>query len=107
MRVLVASIKGCVEKAAISSCRATYLNSTYVTNDLVNANNTDDVQIKANCKRIPMKYAKLENVVYDFGEMYSQLNTKIAHAAKTCDIYVIPTCACQESSQKLAFRDGI
>lgn len=38
-----------------------------------------------------MQYAKLDDVVYDFGAMYSQLDSKIAHAAKTCDIYVIPT----------------
>jgi len=91
MRILVASIKGGVGKTAIASCLATYLNSTYVTNDLVNANNSDDVQIKANSKRIPMQYAKLDDVVYDFGAMYSQLDSKIAHAAKICDIYVIPT----------------
>lgn len=91
MRVLVASIKGGVGKTAISSCLATYLSSAYVTNDLVNENNSDDVQIKANCKRIPMQYAKLDDVVYDFGAMYRQLDSKIAHAAKICDIYVIPT----------------
>ncbi|MFT7008351.1 MAG: cellulose biosynthesis protein BcsQ [Colwellia sp.] len=91
MRILVTSIKGGVGKTTISSYLATYLNSTYVTNDLVNENNSDDVQIKANCKRIPMKYAKLTDVVYDFSAMYSQLDSKIAHAARICDIYVIPT----------------
>ncbi|MBL4900085.1 MAG: hypothetical protein JKX76_10695 [Colwellia sp.] len=39
MIILIVSIK-----ASIS----TYLSSTYVTNHLVNANNSDDIQIKAN-----------------------------------------------------------
>ncbi len=91
MRILVASIKGGVGKTAISTGLATYLNSTYITNDLVNANCSEDIQIEANRKRIPMQYAKLQDIVYDFGAMYTQLDSKIAHAAKICDVYVIPT----------------
>jgi cellulose biosynthesis protein BcsQ len=91
MRILVASIKGGVGKTAISTGLATYLNSTYVTNDLINTKNSDNFQIEANRKRIPMQYAKLEDVVYDFGAMYSQLDSKLSHAAKICDVYVIPT----------------
>jgi cellulose biosynthesis protein BcsQ len=91
MRILVTSIKGGVGKSSIASCLAVYLGSLYVTNDLISGNNADENLIAPNRKRIPLVFSRIRDIVYDFGAMYSQLDSKIAHAADLCDVFVIPT----------------
>jgi cellulose biosynthesis protein BcsQ len=91
MRILVTSIKGGVGKSSIASCLAAYLGSLYVTNDLISGNDGDVRQIEPNRKRIPLVYSREQDVIFDFGAMYSQLDSKIAHAADLCDVFVIPT----------------
>lgn len=91
MKILVTSIKGGVGKSSIASSLAVYLDSLYVTNDLISGNDGNEKQIEPNRKRIPFIYSREQNVVYDFGAMYSQLDSKIAHAADLCDVFVIPT----------------
>jgi cellulose biosynthesis protein BcsQ len=91
MRILVTSIKGGVGKTSIASCLAAYLDLLLVTNDLIHSNGDDVKQIKPNTKRIPLVYSRVQNIVYDFGAMYSEMDKKIAHAAALCDFFVIPT----------------
>jgi cellulose biosynthesis protein BcsQ len=91
MRCLVVSIKGGVGKSSIALNLASYTNGSYITNDLVTCNNSKAIQIEYNKKVIPLAYSKIQNAVYDFGAMYSQIDPKVSHATKLCDVIVIPT----------------
>lgn len=91
MRYLVVSIKGGVGKSSIASNLADYIGGSYITNDLVTSNHKGAIQIEYNKRKIPAAYAKIEHAVYDFGAMYSQIDPKVSHATKLCDVIIIPT----------------
>lgn len=91
MKYLVVSIKGGVGKSSIASNLADYINGSYITNDLVVGEHNGAIQIEYNKRKIPQAYCKIDNAVYDFGAMYSQIDPKVSHATKLCDVIIIPT----------------
>ena len=92
MIILFTSYKGSVGKSSIAFNIAAYINSTYVTNDIITID--DDAatnQIEPGLKRIPFQYRSKQNIVFDFGAMSTQVDPKVAHAVDMCDLVVVPT----------------
>ncbi|WP_415899305.1 hypothetical protein [Neptuniibacter sp. QD48_11] len=91
MKYLVTSMKGGVGKSSISVNLSAHTGSQYITNDITPPAIEDFIQIPLNKKKIPADLAQLENAVFDLGALSTLLDTKIAHAARFCDVIIIPT----------------
>jgi len=91
MKYLIVSVKGGVGKTGIALNLATYIDAQCVTNDLVVNNNSDIIQLEPKKKSIPIKFCAQVPVVFDFGASYSNLDPKLSHAVKQCDVIVIPS----------------
>jgi MinD-like ATPase involved in chromosome partitioning or flagellar assembly len=99
MKILFCSLKGGVGKSSLAANLATYINSAYVTNDIVVPNKTKAYQIPHSTKRIPFEFQHLKNVVFDLGAMSTNIDPKVSHAARFCDVCVIPTLMDERSVQ--------
>ncbi|MBA6377329.1 hypothetical protein H4J64_19140, partial [Colwellia sp. BRX8-2] len=99
MKILFCSLKGGVGKSSLAANLATYINSVYVTNDIVVPNKTEVYQIPHSTKRIPFEFQHLKNVVFDFGAMSTNIDPKVSHAVRFCDVCVIPTLMDERSVQ--------
>lgn len=99
MKILVVSLKGGVGKSSIALSIADLYGYTYVTNDLITSNNTNAIQVSPNRKRIPKEHLQIEDVVFDFGAMSTQIDPKVAQAVNHCDIIIVPTLTDQRSLQ--------
>lgn len=99
MNFLVISLKGGVGKSSIALNLAHYFHAQYITNDLITSNNSNAKQISPKLKRIPKQYVGIDNVVYDFGAMSTNIDPKVAQAVKYSDVIIIPTLTDQRSLQ--------
>ena len=91
MKILVSSFKGGVGKTAIATNLALHLGCQYVTNDLSLVELDNTIRIETGKKRIPKELTKMDDIVFDFGAMSTQMDSKVTQAAKLCDVIVIPT----------------
>jgi cellulose biosynthesis protein BcsQ len=91
MKTLFVSVKGGVGKSSTAQNFATYTGVQCVTNDLVISDKCDTIQIEPKRRRIPLQFTARKEIVYDFGASYSNVDPKVAHAVKQCDVIVIPT----------------
>lgn len=91
MKYLITSMKGGVGKSSIGLNLSVHTSSQYITNDITPPAIVDVIQIPLKKKTIPAELTKLENVVFDLGALSTLLDTKIAHAARFCDVIIIPT----------------
>ena len=91
MRYLVTSMKGGVGKSSIALNLAAYTGSQYITNDITIPRGADIIQIPPGKKRIPKELSEQTHTVFDFGALSTLLDPKIAHAARFCDVIIIPT----------------
>ncbi len=91
MKYLVVSIKGGVGKTGIAQNLATYTDAQCITNDLVVNANSGIIQLEPKKRSIPIKFCANVPVVMDFGASYNNLDHKLAHAVKLCNVIVVPT----------------
>lgn len=91
MRILFTSYKGGVGKSSIAFNFAAYINSIYITNDIIAINDEAVVQIEPKKRRIPVQFCSETDAVFDFGAMSTQIDPKVSHALSICDVVAIPT----------------
>lgn len=91
MKLFVGNYKGGVGKTSVAYGLADYVGLHYVTNDIITLDDPSITRIKPNLKRIPKDIVVFEDVVFDFGAMSTQVDPKVSHALKICDLVVIPT----------------
>lgn len=91
MIILFTSFKGGVGKSSIAFNIAAYINSNYVTNDIIAIDDESVIQIEPKKRRIPVQFCSETDVVFDFGAMSTQIDPKVSHALNLCDVVVIPT----------------
>lgn len=99
MKILFSNYKGGVGKSSIAYNLAMFAGFIYVTNDNVTLDDPDTIRIEPRLKRIPQEIKSLDNIVYDFGAMSTQVDPKVTHALSFCDLVVIPTLTDQRSIQ--------
>ncbi|WP_417228256.1 ParA family protein [Amphritea sp.] len=91
MIILFTSFKGGVGKSSLAFNLATYINSIYITNDIIAIDDKAVIQIEPKKKRIPIQLLSETNAVLDFGAMSTQVDPKVSHALSICDVVIIPT----------------
>lgn len=91
MIILFTSVKGGVGKSSIAFNLSAYINSTYITNDVIAIDDAAVIHIERNKKRIPTSLLSEEDIVFDFGAMSTHIDPKVSHALNLCDVVVIPT----------------
>lgn len=91
MRILFTSYKGGVGKSSIAFNFAAYINSTYITNDLIAIDDEAVIQLDTKIKRIPSEHLSEADIIFDFGAMSTQVDPKMTHALKMSDVIAIPT----------------
>ena len=91
MKVLFVSLKGGVGKSSLALSYAIHTDSICITNDIVTSDNCRVIKIEPSTKRIPLQYLNKTDIVLDFGAMSTNIDPKVAHAARLADAIVIPT----------------
>lgn len=91
MKALFVSLKGGVGKSSLALNYAIYTNSICLTNDIVTSDNCRTIKIEPSKKRIPLQYLNKTDLVLDFGAMSTNIDPKVAHAARLAAVIAIPT----------------
>jgi len=99
MNILFTNYKGGTGKSSLSFNLSAFTGYRYITNDTTVPNDPDIIQIAPRLKRIPKELQFPDCTIYDFGAMSTQLDPKVSHALKLCDLVVIPTLTDQRSLQ--------
>lgn len=91
MRILFTSYKGGMGKSSIAFNCAAYINSIYITNDIIAINDEAVVQIESKKRRIPAHYCTETDIIFDIGSMSTQIDPRVSHALTLSDAVAIPT----------------
>lgn len=91
INILTTNIKGGVGKSSNAQFLSCMYGMTIVTNDLDYGQGDRVICLKQGSKTLPNELKGKKSIVYDFGAMHGNMDTKLVEAFEESDLVVIPT----------------